>query len=110
MLMFATMEEVYLKPAPSGFFHFRPHAGLFYSRPADVKLEPQAAQQVADGSTWATYVMATVSGALLWFDHHASGLMALAALFTAAVNWWYRREAYKSQKWDGQERRREPRT
>jgi len=72
-----------------------------------MKLEPQTAQQVADGSTWATYVMLFISGALAWMDTHASGLMAIAAIVTAAVNWYYRRKA--SNHWDGTERRREAR-
>jgi len=72
-----------------------------------MKLEPQTAQQVADGSTWATYVMLFISGALAWMDTHASGLMAMAAICTALVNWYYRRAA--SKQWDGKERRREAR-
>ena len=76
-------------------------------RPANVKLEPQTAQQVADGSTWATYAMLFISGALAWFDAHASGLMAIAAICTALVNWYYRRAA--SKQWDGTDRRREAR-
>lgn len=63
---------------------------------------PQTAQHIADGSTLFTYGMLLLSGVLAWVDAHASGLMALAAVFTALVNWWYRRAA---RKWDGKDRR-----
>ena len=71
-------------------------------RPANVSPNPQTAQHIADGSTLVTYAMLFISGALAWFDAHASGLMAVAAVFTALVNWWYRRAASK---WDGKNRR-----
>jgi len=67
-----------------------------------MKADPSTAQQIADGSTWFTYTMLGASACLAWLDTHSSGLMALAAIFTALVNWYYRR---KSATWDGLERR-----
>ncbi|KKW09806.1 MAG: hypothetical protein UY48_C0053G0008 [Candidatus Gottesmanbacteria bacterium GW2011_GWB1_49_7] len=65
-------------------------------------MQAPTAHQVADGGTWATYLLVLMGGVFAWLDTHASGLMAIAALLTAAVNWWYRRAAHK---WDGAERR-----
>lgn len=68
-----------------------------------MKLEPQA---IAEGSTWTTYVLFALSGVFAWLDTHSSGLMAVAALLTALVNWYYRR---KASKWNGVDRRSEAR-
>ena len=69
-----------------------------------VKPDPHTAQQIADGSTWFTYAMLGISACLAWLDTHSSGLMALAAIFTALVNWYYRRKAAQ---WNGIDRRSE---
>lgn len=63
-------------------------------------------QHLADGSSWFTYLMACLGGVLLFFDNHATGLMAMAAILTAFVNWYYRA---RKPPWDGGERRNQVR-
>lgn len=72
-----------------------------------MKLDPQHA---AEGSSWITYALAAIGGALSFFDSHAAGFMAMAAILTALVNWWYRHQSHKQKHaWDGSERRQSER-
>lgn len=67
-----------------------------------MRIDPQHA---AEGSSWITYALAAVGGLLSFFDSHAAGFMAMAAILTALVNWWYRHQSHRNE-WDGATERR----